>query len=109
MMLERIAISLLVLMGGAAVRAEPVTEVENAAYWMCKAGRRVRTIRVHVDESGLCSTFYSKDGLEKAVGSGKNRESCLNILTNIKNNLEKSAKWSCRDISSSRMSASVGS
>ena len=99
-------ISIACLFSGVPAFAESVAEVENASYWMCKSSKRVRTIRVHVDETGYCSTFYSKEGVEKNVGSGKNRESCLNFLNNIKTNLEKSS-WACRDISSSRMSASA--
>ncbi|NJM10423.1 MAG: hypothetical protein HC883_06125 [Bdellovibrionaceae bacterium] len=80
-------------------------EVQNKSYWMCKNRKEVRTIRVIIEE-GICSTFYSKAGEEKRVGSGKNHESCQNFLTNIKTNLEKS-NWSCRDISSTRITASA--
>ena len=80
-------------------------EVENKVYWMCKNRKEVRTIRVHVN-SGICSTLYSKLGEEKVVGSGKNQESFVNFLNNIKTNLEKS-NWSCRDISSTRITASA--
>lgn len=95
-----------ILMTCAMARAEQVIEVENKAYWMCKNQKQVRTIRVHVDEAGICSTWYSKNGSEKNVGSGKNQESCIQFLNNIKTNLEKSA-WNCRDISTARMSASI--
>lgn len=86
--------------------AEPqVVEVENKSYWLCKNKKEVRTIRVQIN-AGICSTFYSKLGSEKVVGSGKNHESCVNFLNNIKTNLEKS-NWSCRDISATRITASV--
>ena len=90
------------------VSADPVLELENKSYWLCKSsqGKEVRTIRVQVSESGICSTFYSKLGAEKVVGSGKNQESCLNFLNNIRTNLEKS-NWSCRDISTTRITAGV--
>ena len=78
----------------------------NKAYWLCKSKKQVRTIRVHVDQGGICSTVYSKEGAEKVVGSGKNHESCLNFLNNIKTNLEKS-NWTCRDISSARVTAGL--
>lgn len=96
---------LLSLLMGAVAGAEQVVEVENKAYWLCKNKKEVRTIRVHV-EQGVCSTLYSKLGAEKLVGSGKNHESCLNWLNNIKTNLEKS-NWNCRDISSARVTASL--
>jgi len=86
--------------------AEQTVEVENKAYWMCKSNKDVRTIRVHVGANGVCTTYYSKQGAEKSVGSGRNQESCANFLNNIKTNLEKS-NWACRDISSTRITASA--
>ncbi|MBX3021464.1 MAG: hypothetical protein KF799_07265 [Bdellovibrionales bacterium] len=85
---------------------QQVVDVENKSYWMCKSKKEVRTIRVHVNGEGICATIYSKLGEEKAVGSGKNQESCVNWLNNIKTNLEKS-NWTCRDITASRMTAGV--
>jgi hypothetical protein len=87
--------------------AEPPVEVGNKAYWLCKNKKEVRTIRVHIDEkTGMCATIYSRDGAEKTVGSGKNQESCIGFMNNVKTNLEKS-NWSCRDISSTKISASL--
>jgi len=81
-------------------------EVENKAYWICKFQKEVRTLRVFVNNSGTCSTHYSKQGEEKVVGSGRNQESCQNFLNNIKTNLEKS-NWACRDVSGTRITAST--
>lgn len=86
--------------------ADQLVEVENQSYWICKNQKQVRTMRVHIDKSGICSTYYSKQGEEKVVGSGRNHESCQNFLNNIKTNLEKSS-WTCRDISATRITASV--
>lgn len=86
--------------------AQETVEVENKSYWICKHQKEVRTIRVHVGTGGMCSTYYSKLGTEKVVGSGRNQESCHGFLNNIKGNLEKS-NWSCRDISSTRITAST--
>jgi hypothetical protein len=77
---------------------------DKTAYWLCKHRKEVRTIRVHIDDKGVCSTLYSKEGEEKMVGKGKNHESCINFLNSIKSNLEKS-NWSCRDISDTQISA----
>ena len=86
--------------------AEGSQEIASKIYYLCKNKKEVRTIRVHINEqSGLCSTVYSRDGAEKAVGSGKNQESCVGFLNNIKTNLEKS-NWTCRDISATTISAS---
>jgi hypothetical protein len=93
-----------VLAGSVLCTAESIVEVENKSYWMCKNRKEVRTIRVQVD-GAACITFYSKLGSEKNVGSGKNQESCVSFLNNIKSNLEKS-NWNCRDISATRITAS---
>lgn len=85
--------------------ADDVVEVQNKSYWICKSKREVRTMRVFVAKDGICTTFYSKQGVEKSVGSGRNHDSCQNFLNNIKTNLEKS-DWACRDISATRISAS---
>ena len=94
------------LMAGPFARAEQIVEVENKAYYLCKNKKDVRTIRVHVESGGICATLYSKQGEEKLVGSGKNQESCINWLNNIRTNLEKS-NWTCRDISAARVTASA--
>jgi hypothetical protein len=86
--------------------AETAGEVANKAYWICKSKKQVRTIRVHINHTGICATFYSRDGSEKIVGSGKNHESCMTFLNSIKTNLEKS-NWSCRDITDTKMTASL--
>jgi hypothetical protein len=84
---------------------EDSPEVSNKAYWICKNKKEVRTIRVIVDsKTKECTTLYSKSGSEKEVGSGKWQESCVNFLTNIRTNLEKS-NWTCRDISSTQITS----
>ena len=98
--MHKILISLNLMLGWVATAA-PAPDVTNAAYWMCKHHAEVRTIRVAA-MSGSCVTLYAKRGVEKGVGSGQFTESCLNFLTNIKTNLEKSG-WTCRDITPARM------
>ena len=92
------------LIGTVATAAELSTDVENKAYWLCKHRKDVRTIRVQIDDKGICSTYYSKLGSEKLVGSGRNHESCLTFLNSIKANLEKS-NWNCRDISDTKITS----
>lgn len=89
-----------------ALAEDTSVEVENKAYWLCKNQKEVRTIRVQISNQGVCSTYYSKQGTEKVVGSGKNHDSCVTFLNSIKGNLEK-ANWNCRDISSTRITAST--
>ncbi len=102
--LKAVVITVIATLSYGAVAQSPA-EVENQSYFLCKNQKEVRTIRVQV-EAGVCTTFYSKLGNEKNVGSGKNNESCVNFLNNIKTNLEKS-NWNCRDISATRITASV--
>jgi hypothetical protein len=92
--------------GVAMAHAEEAAELQNKSYWMCKNKHDVRTIRVHVDDGGTCSTYYSREGSEKRVGSGRIHESCINVLKNIKTNLEKS-NWSCRDITDTKITADL--
>lgn len=101
-------VSAMLVLAGVVSHAEQTqsSEVDNKAYWICKNKKEVRTVRVHVSEQGICSTLYSRDGSEKSIGSGKNQESCLKILDNVKTNLEKS-NWACRDISSTKITANV--
>ena len=67
-------------------------------YVLCKLRGDVRTIRIHVDANG-CRAVYTKAGVDKPVGSGRNKGSCQDFLNNIRINLEKS-NWKCRDVAS---------
>lgn len=98
-------IFVLLCAGSVGTLAQAEVELENKAYWLCKNQKEVRTIRVHISNQGICSTLYSKQGTEKVVGSGKNHDSCMSFMNNIRTNLEKS-NWSCRDISTTRITAS---
>jgi len=99
-----VLLSFCVFSGVIAAAEEPSapTSSDNQAYWLCKHRKEVRTIRVHIDDKGICATLYSKEGEEKLVGKGRNHESCLNFLNSIKSNLEKS-NWNCRDISDTKI------
>lgn len=104
--IQKLAVIVLICSAATTVFAEQVVEVQNKAYWLCKNKKEARTIRVQIDQSNICTTYYSKQGSEKPVGSGKSHISCMNFLENIKSNLEKS-NWACRDISATRITASV--
>lgn len=99
-------ISILLILSGFAGACASADEpsAQDKAYWLCKLRKQVRTIRVHIDNKNICSTLYSKDGEEKLVGSGKNHDSCMNFLTSIKANLEKS-NWACRDIADTKITS----
>ena len=74
-------------------------ETKPSAYVICKNNSQVRTIRIVVDDKNICHTIYTKLGVDKNVGGGKNKMSCSQFLDNIKVNLEKS-NWKCRDVES---------
>lgn len=76
-----------------------------ASYLICKSQKNVRTIRV-VKENEECRTLYTKGGVDRIVGNGKNAQACYGVAKNIRNNLE-SGNWKCKDISESRVSDSL--
>ena len=104
--MERVVVvlSLLLVSFSAILPFESAHAEDQKAYWMCKNHKEVRTIRVRVDGKGQCATVYSKQGVEKTVGAGKNNESCMGFLKSIKTNLEKS-NWNCRDISDTQITS----
>src|SRR6185437_6715799 len=64
------------------------------SFVLCKLNGNARTLRVEVDEQKICHTVYSKSGVEKEIATGRNKESCLRVLQNVQENLEKS-HWGC--------------
>jgi len=93
---------LIVLLGVFFVSAANAAEPQ---YFLCKNKKIVRTLRSipPVSEGTDCKAVYTKNGEDKEVGAGKMYSSCVNIINNIKTNLEK-AGWTCKDISSSKIS-----
>lgn len=73
--------------------------IPKSTYVMCRSQKSVRTLRVLESESG-CRAIYTKQGIDKLVGEGRFSRSCLQVMSNIKNNLE-NAKWRCKDVSAS--------
>jgi hypothetical protein len=78
----------------APLAAQATSDSKN--FMMCRNAKTVRTVRV-TDKDGECVTIYTKSGVDKEVGGGKNYQSCLKIIENIRTNLEK-AGWKCRDV-----------
>lgn len=87
-----------IVLGSSAFAAEP-------QYILCRNKKIVRTLRSipPAKDGDNCTAIYTKTGVDKEVGSGRAYASCVNIITNIKTNLEK-AGWNCKDISSSKIS-----
>lgn len=66
---------------------------------LCKNGKIVRTLAFVVDkEKKECSTLYTKGGIERQIGNGKNFSTCREVFNQVKGTLEK-ADWKCKDIS----------
>lgn len=67
-------------------------------YILCKNKQFARTVNVIWDAKlQHCETQYTKFGRSKVVGSGKNKNTCVQFLNNIRHNLEK-AGWFCKAI-----------
>lgn len=74
---------------------------EKSTYLMCRNLKSIRTIRV-VESSEQCTTLYTKNGVDESVASGKNKQSCYNVMANIRKNIE-GAGWKCKDISAAKV------
>lgn len=71
--------------------------VEKTDMVMCRSQKTVRTIRVTGGGDG-CQTVYTKAGVDRVVGNAKSKQSCLDVMRNIRGNLE-GAAWRCREVS----------
>ena len=84
-------------------KAEEATS-KHPTYVICKNHKIVRTLRV--EQSGsACKTLYTKAGIDREVGNGKNLSSCFKFMDNVRGNLG-TAGWTCKDISDSTISKS---
>jgi len=97
-------ISLGVIILFSAQALSQVSISNNSTYVMCRSQKNVRTIRVanENESGGACTTFYTKLGKDKVVGTGNRHSSCYKFLNNIRENLEK-ANWKCKDISRAKI------
>ena len=77
----------------------------GASYLLCKSGSTVRTIRV--EQKGIvCRSIYTKEGVDQILGKSSKPGACAEVISKVRHTLE-NAKWTCRDISETRVSASV--
>ncbi len=85
------------------------TKAEGAtnqlSYVMCRDKKVVRTIRV-TSSGEQCTTVYTKSGVDKIVSAGKSKQGCMDVMQNIKGNLE-GAQWKCKDISQASVTESA--
>ena len=73
------------------------TEGQGEKLLLCKLNRTVRTLRVEIDDGSLCKTIYTKQGVDDEIGSGQHKQSCFNIVGNVRKNLEEGG-WKCREV-----------
>lgn len=70
---------------------------------LCKHNKSVRTLRVEMDNDSKCQVIYTKQGVDEMIGSGQYTNSCVEIISNVRKNLEE-GKWVCRDVKEARVS-----
>ena len=84
--------------------AAPQTTIEPDQYVLCKNRGIVRTIRVERTNQGGCQAKYTKAGVDRVIGYGRQKNSCEKFLNNVKKNLL-DASWSCREVSDAKITA----
>jgi hypothetical protein len=70
---------------------------------LCKHNKMVRTLRIEKG-SEKCTAIYTKQGVDSVIGSGQYQQSCEDVVTGVRKNLEE-AKWQCREVKEARTSA----
>lgn len=88
----------------AAVDKNGTEEAPN--YVLCKNQKTVRSIRVEKEDANECVTLYTKAGIDREVGRAQNFSSCVRIVENIRNNLEK-ASWQCKEMGNVSITSTV--
>ena len=83
----------------ALVNAEDLT-----GFVMCRNRKVVRTVRVEILEDKSCQTQYTKNGVDRVIGSGVHKQSCMNFMNNVRKYLEE-VGWACKDVQSVQFSA----
>lgn len=74
----------------------------GSQYHLCKLNKEVRTLRIE-KQPDKCEIMYNKYGKDQVVGAGQNHQSCEEVLTRVRGNLEK-AGWKCREIKDASVS-----
>lgn len=77
----------------------------SSSYLLCKSGIAVRTLRIE-HKGQNCRAVYTKEGVDQLVGKSIKPDGCVESISKIQHILE-NAKWACRDISQTRVSASA--
>jgi hypothetical protein len=72
------------------------------AFILCKHNKTVRSLRVD-SKDDQCKAVYTKEGVDKIIGSSQKNEICGDVLDKVRKNLEENA-WNCREVKESRLS-----
>ena len=69
---------------------------QPSKFLLCRNHKIVRTLRVVGSDSG-CQTMYTKEGVDRIIGTRLAKHSCVKFMDNVQNNLEQ-AGWRCKDV-----------
>ena len=72
------------------------------AFILCKHNKTVRSLRVDSTDT-QCKAVYTKEGIDKIIGSSQKKEICGDVLDKVRKNLEEN-NWNCREVKESRLS-----
>lgn len=70
---------------------------------LCKHNKSVRTLRIEMGDDKKCRAIYTKQGVDETIGSGQDPNSCAEIVSNVRKNLEE-GNWVCREVKEARVS-----
>lgn len=88
-----------------ATTSNPVNIKPGPRYDLCRIGREVRSLRIKMADSGVCTAFYTKEGVDQNVGESSDFNTCHKVIERIRKNLEVGG-WVCKDVSTERVSFS---
>lgn len=73
------------------------------SFVLCKNNKSVRTLRVEIGDDSKCRAIYTKQGVDEMIGAAQYTNSCVEIISNVRKNLEE-GKWICREVKEARVS-----
>jgi hypothetical protein len=109
----KIIFSFILIVSAFAFQSRAQDDVENkdaskkdvaskSNYMICRNKKTVRTVAIHRNKAGGCTTIYTKNGSDENIGGGKNNYTCSKIMGNIRTNLG-AAGWKCKEFDSAEI------
>jgi hypothetical protein len=77
----------------------------NHYFYICKNQKVVRTLRMD-KKSANCQAIYTKDGVDKVIGSAQKTFSCVEVLDGVKKTLT-DAGWKCKEVKGEQISTKI--